>query len=62
MGLVEWSIIYIIGALGTQNYLRGIQTVWWKEMLGILFWFILIGYISIKVGVEIVKRVIGRNK
>jgi len=62
MGLIEFSIIYIVGAIGTQNYLRGIQTVWWKEMIGVLLWPLLIGYIGIKVGIEVIKRVIGRDK
>ena len=38
MGLVEISILWIIGALMVQQLIRGVKTVWWKELAGIILW------------------------
>ena len=56
MGITELFILWIIGALIFQQYIRGIKTVWWKEFTGILLWPLVSLYILVKMLMEMLSR------
>ena len=43
--MTELSILWIVGALLLQQMIRNMNTVWWKEMLGIIFWPVVLLYV-----------------